>query len=109
VHRPKVLLLVPLFALLFLFTRGLPTLVFFRRVLDKAQLTALSFLSSTALPLVVVITTIGVDEHKMKPQNASALVAAGMLSVLVFPILGLRSLRATTDSAAGEETVHRDP
>jgi Kef-type K+ transport system membrane component KefB len=108
-HRPKVLLLVPLFALLFLFTRGLPTLVFFRRVLDKAQLTALSFLSSTALPLVVVITTIGVDEHKMKPQNASALVAAGMLSVLVFPILGLRSLRATTDSAAGEETVHRDP
>jgi Kef-type K+ transport system membrane component KefB len=109
VHRPKVLLLVPLFALLFLFTRGLPTLVFFRRVLDKAQLTALSILSSTALPLVVVITTIGVDEHKMKPQNASALVAAGMLSVLVFPILGLRSLRATTDSAAGEETVHRDP
>ena len=109
VHRPKVLLLVPLFALLFLFTRGLPTLVFFRRVLDKAQLTALSILSSTALPLVVVITTIGVDEHKMKPQNASALVAAGMLSVLVYPILGLRSLRATTDAAAGEETVHRDP
>ena len=102
VHRPKVLLLVPVFALLFLFTRGVPTAVFFRRILDQAQLTALSILSSTALPLVVVITTIGVDEHKMKPQNASALVAAGMLSVLVFPILGLRPLRARTNPAAEE-------
>ena len=45
---------------------------------------------------------LGVDEHKMKPQNASALVAAGMLSVLVFPILGLRPLRARTDPAAEE-------
>ncbi|HEX3455630.1 MAG TPA: cation:proton antiporter [Gaiellaceae bacterium] len=102
VHKPKVLLLVPLFALLFLFTRGVPTLVVFRRVVDKAQLKALAILSSTALPLVVVITTIGVDEHKMKPQNASALVAAGMLSVLVFPILGLRPLRARSEPAADE-------
>jgi hypothetical protein len=72
----------------FLFTRGLPTFAFFRRVLSAAQLKALSILSSTGLPLIVVITTIGVDEHKMKPQNASALAAAGMLSVLVYPILG---------------------
>lgn len=102
VHMPKVLLLVPLFALLFLFTRGLPTLIVFRRVIDRTQLKALSILASTALPLVVVITTIGVDEHKMKPQNAAALVAAGMLSVLVFPIIGLRRLRARTDPAADE-------
>ena len=109
VHQPKVLLLVPLFALLFVFTRGLPTFALFRRVLDRAQLTALSILSSTALPLVVVITTIGVDEHKMKPQNAAALVAAGMLSVLVFPILGLRPIRVSSDTAAAEEAVHGDP
>jgi Kef-type K+ transport system membrane component KefB len=109
VHRPKVLLLVPLFALLFLFTRGLPTLVVFRRVLDKAQLRALSILSSTALPLVVVITTIGVSEHKMKPQNASALVAAGMLSVLVFPILGLRPLRANTGARADGDSAQEEP
>jgi hypothetical protein len=83
--------------------------VAFRRILDKAHLRALSILSSTALPLVVVITTIGVDGHKMKPQNASALVAAGMLSVLVFPIHGLRPLAASTDSAADEGAVHGDP
>jgi Kef-type K+ transport system membrane component KefB len=109
VHRPKVLLLVPLFALLFLFTRGLPTLVVFRRIVDKAHLKALSILAATALPLVVVITTIGVDAHKMKPQNASALVAAGMLSVLVFPILGLRPLRANTGATADGDPVPEEP
>jgi Kef-type K+ transport system membrane component KefB len=108
-HRPRVLLLVPLFAMLFLFTRGLPTYVVFRRVLDKAQVKALSILSSTALPLVVVITTIGVDEHKMKPQNASALIAAGMLSVLVFPIVGLRPLRTKEDPAPDEDALRGDP
>jgi hypothetical protein len=32
-----------------------------------------------------------------------------MLSVLVFPILGLRPLGASTDSAADEDAVHGDP
>ena len=35
----------------------------------------------------------GVDEHRMKPQNAAALLAAGMLSVLVYPVIGLGLLR----------------
>lgn len=105
VHKPKVLLLVPVFAVLFLLTRGVPTWAFFRTILSKAETSALAILASTGLPLIVVITTIGVDEHKMKPQNASALVAAGMLSVLVFPILGLRPLRARTNPAAEEGAV----
>ena len=98
VHQPKVLLLVPVFALLLLLTRGLPTLVLFRRTLTRAQTQALAILASTGLPLILVITTIGVEEHKMKPQNAAALVAAGMLSVLVFPILGLRRLRTDPEA-----------
>jgi Kef-type K+ transport system membrane component KefB len=109
VHKPKVLLLVPIFTVMFLFTRGLPTFAFFRRVLSKAQLKALSLLSATGLPLIVVITTIGVDEHKMKPQSASALIAAGILSVIIYPILGLRPLRATADDAADEQPVNGDP
>lgn len=107
IHRPKVLLLVPLFAVLFLVTRGLPTFAFFRRVLPAAQLKALTILSATGLPLIVVITTIGVDEHKMKPQNAAALIAAGMLSVLIYPIVGLRQLRA--GSGATEDQKQGDP
>ncbi len=58
-----------------------------------------------------MITTLGVDEHRMKPQNAAALVAAGILSVLVYPVIGLGLLRrraalgpAATDFLPGEET-----
>jgi len=89
VHQPKVLLLVPMFTLIFLFTRGLPTWVFFRGVLTRIEARSLAFLSATGLPIIVVITTLGVDEHRMKPQNAAALVAAGMLSVLIYPLLAL--------------------
>jgi hypothetical protein len=42
-------------------------------------------LAWTALPLIVAITEIGLQTHRMKPENAAALVGAGMLSVLLFP------------------------
>jgi Kef-type K+ transport system membrane component KefB len=92
VHMPKVLLLVPMFTVIFLFTRGLPTWVFFRSVVTKVEARTLAVFSATGLPLIVVITTLGVSEHRMKPQNAAALVAAGMLSVLIYPLVGLRWL-----------------
>ena len=89
IHMPKVLLLVPMFTLIFLLTRSLPTWAFFRGVLTKAETRSLAVLSATGLPIIVVITTLGVSEHRMKPQNAAALVAAGMLSVLIYPLIGL--------------------
>ena len=92
IHQPRVLLLVPAFTALFLVTRGLPTWVFFRGVLSKAEVGALAVFSATGLPIIVVITTLGVEEHRMKPQNAAALVAAGMLSVLIYPMIGLNRL-----------------
>jgi len=104
--------LVPVFAVLFLLTRGVPTWAFFRSILTKAESSALAILASTGLPLIVVITTIGVDEHRMKPQNAAALVAAGMLSVLVYPIVGMRRLRndpASAESGVGERTKDDGP
>ena len=99
VHQPRVLLLVPVFTGIFLVTRGIPTWAFFRRVATGAEAGALAFLAASGLPIIVVITTLGVDEHKMKPQNAAALVAAGMLSVLVYPIVALRWLRRAPDVA----------
>jgi Kef-type K+ transport system membrane component KefB len=89
IHVPKVLLLVPMFTVIFLFTRSLPTWAFFRDVLTKAEARSLAVLSATGLPIIVVITSLGVSEHRMKPQNAAALVAAGMLSVLIYPLIGL--------------------
>jgi Kef-type K+ transport system membrane component KefB len=92
IYMPKVLLLVPMFAVLFLFTRALPVWAFFRGAVSNVDARALAVLSATGLPLIVVITSLGVSEHRMKPQNAAALVAAGMLSVLVYPLIGLRLL-----------------
>jgi Kef-type K+ transport system membrane component KefB len=92
VHQPKVLLLVPMFTAIFLLTRAVPTWAFFRGVLANVETLSLAVVSATGLPIIVVITTLGVDEHKMKPQNAAALVAAGMLSVLIYPLIALRWL-----------------
>ncbi len=92
IHRPHVLLLVPMFTAIFLVTRGLPTWAFFRGAISRVEARSLALLSAAGLPIIVVITTLGVDEHRMKPENAAALVAAGILSVLIYPLIGLRWL-----------------
>ena len=83
---------VPLFLLLFLLVRGAPALLVYRGVLPGRSRAALAILQCTALPLLVVITEIGLETGHMKPENAAALVGAGMLSVLVLPLWGFAVL-----------------
>jgi Kef-type K+ transport system membrane component KefB len=96
---PGTLLRVPVFLLLFLVVRGVPTFVSHRNELATTDRVAAALLASTALPVVVAITKIGLDRGDMKPANAAALVAAGMLSVLFFPAIAFalrrRSVRST--------------
>jgi len=82
------LLLLPMFLLLFLVVRGLPSLLV-RRDLDPRSRIALGFLSSTQLPLVVAIMGIGVESGRVSQETAASLVGAGMVSVLLFPIVAL--------------------
>jgi Kef-type K+ transport system membrane component KefB len=89
-----------LFLALFLVVRGTPALLLYRRALPHSQLIPLALFSATGLPLIVVITQIGLAEGRMRPQNAAALVAAGILSVLIFPLVGGKRLRATLGPAA---------
>jgi len=89
IASPTAALRVPLFALVFLVVRGVPSLLLPRRQLPFSQRIPLAFFSATALPLVVVITGIGVSSGRMRPENAAALVGAGMLSVMLYPIIGL--------------------
>jgi len=79
----------PLFLFLFLVVRGAPALLLYRGRLSGADRRALAFYSATALPIVVAVTTIGLEEGKMKPANAAALVGAAMMSVLVYPLVAL--------------------
>ena len=83
---------VPLFLLLLLLVRGLPTWLLADPSLSRAQRRALSLFSASGFSLIVVITTLGVSSGKMHPANAAALVGAGMISIVVFPSLGLFGL-----------------
>ena len=73
------------FFLLLLVIRGLPSLVIYRRVLPLRQRAEMTFITATAMPLLVALAEIGLRDGKMLPANAAALVGAGVLSVLVFP------------------------
>jgi Kef-type K+ transport system membrane component KefB len=92
VDDPRALLAVPAILLAFVVVRGLPTALAHRdlAVLDRA---ALACYLATALPLIVVITTIGVETGRLDTSTAAALVTAGMASVVLFPLVA-GSLRA---------------
>lgn len=87
---PALLVLIPVFLLLFLVVRGVPTYFSVRNGELGAQKRELALFSATALPLVVVITNIAVENEYLKSGDAAAMVGAGMLSVLLFPLLALR-------------------
>jgi Kef-type K+ transport system membrane component KefB len=86
------LALVPGFAALFLLVRGLPVWLLYRGDLAAADRPPLALFCAAALPLLVAITELGTEAGVMRDDEAVALVGAGMLSVLVFPLLAL-SLR----------------
>ncbi len=88
------LLRVPLFFVMLLLARGLPVLVL-RRDLTRAELLPSALLQATSLSFIVVATQIGVELGELKPINAASLVAAGMLSVLLFPVVALKLLDRT--------------
>jgi Kef-type K+ transport system membrane component KefB len=86
---PASLVLVPGFTLLFLLGRGLPAILLYRGELARSDRVSLALFSAAALPLLVAITQIGLDTGTMRTEVAVSLVGAGMLSVLVYPLLAL--------------------
>ncbi len=85
------------FFFLLLAVRGLPILVVYRKALPPRERMQLMLLSATTLPLVVALTQIGVSSGTMRTDNAAALVGAGVLSVLFFPLIAHALDRRTAD------------
>ncbi len=120
-ENPSALWRVALFLGLMLVARGAPVFLLYLRVLRPRERVPMALLSATGLPLIVVITSIAMTEGKMLPVNAASLVAAGLLSVLLFPVIGLWRMRvaglavAITDDAPiddrtiAEGAVGKDP
>ena len=50
-------------------------------------------LQATSLPFIVATTTIGVELGVLTKPDASAVVAAGLLSVVIFPMTAVMLLR----------------
>ena len=103
-HSPSALVRVPVFLLSLLVVRGLPALLGLRANGTRPTL-ALGLLQATSLPFIVAATQIGVALGKITPVTAAALVCAGLLSVLIFPLLALANLRRMAPAPAAASAV----
>lgn len=90
--------LVPVFLVLLLLIRGGPSLLSAPRSSSARDRLALAFFGATGLPVIVAVTSIGTAEDLLSPGLAAALVGAGMLSVLLFPLIGTTLRRAPVTS-----------
>jgi len=93
--------MVPVFLLALLVVRGLPAIVY-RRVLDRAHTAIAGIMQATSLPFIVAATAIGMDLGLIDAAASAALVGAGLLSVLLFPLTGLVLLRRSGPTGAPE-------
>jgi Kef-type K+ transport system membrane component KefB len=85
----KGLALAGLFLVLLLVVRGTPSLLWLRK-LGPRETASLAFCSATALPLIVAIVGIGSDRGAISDAVGASLIGAGMISVLVYPLLAMR-------------------
>ncbi len=94
------MLLVPTFVILLLIIRGAAVWLYRNEI---TRMERFSFALCSAVPslsIIVVITEIGLRSKSMSPDVAAALVAAGLLSILLFPTIGGALLaRATAPDA----------
>ncbi|WP_226531322.1 cation:proton antiporter [Microbacterium paraoxydans] len=86
---PTALALVPIFLIALLVIRGSAAQLSVPAGASVRDRAALGLLAATGLPIIVAVTAIGVDEKMLDTGTAAALVGAGMLSVLLYPLIGM--------------------
>jgi len=85
VDDPSLLLI---FLVLLLLVRGVPQFFLYRRAIPQAtERAGYSLYVATALPIIVAVTSVELGAGVMRPPVAAALVGAGALSVLIFPLV----------------------
>ena len=84
--------MVPLFLAALLVVRGLPALLY-RDAIGGRDATVAGLLQATSLPFIVAASTIGIELGLLPEATGAALIAAGLLSVLLFPLAALTLLR----------------
>jgi len=89
---------VPIFLAALLAVRGLPALLY-RSMIDGREVAVAALLQATSLPFIVAATAIGTSLGAIEPGTAAAFIAAGLLSVILFPASSLSLLGAERDDA----------
>jgi Kef-type K+ transport system membrane component KefB len=77
-----------LFVLLIV-VRGMPSLLVYRHALTSVQRLEMTFITATTLPLMIALAEVGEQDGVMLPSTAASLIGAGVLSVLVFPLIAV--------------------
>jgi hypothetical protein len=91
--EPSTLGKVGIFLAALLIVRAVPVLLY-RPLADRpGQLVGAGLLQASSLSIPVVAGAIGVNLNLIPAANYAALVAAGLLSVIGFPVLALPRLR----------------
>ena len=93
---------VPIFLLALLFVRGIPALLY-RQVLGNRRTVAAGLLQATSLSFVVAAVQIGTLPGEISAATGAALIGAGLLSVMLFPLLALMLLGGSGAERNGHE------
>jgi len=96
---PILLAVVPLVVVALFLIRGLPSMLASPIGSSRRDRLAVALLGATGLPIIVAVTGIGVDEGILTSADAAVFVGAGMLSVLLFPLIAM-SIRGERKVAA---------
>ena len=91
---PATILRVPLFLVALLLVRGVPALLY-RPLVGSRRSVVAGLLQATSLTFIVAATQIGMQLGLIAKATGAALIGAGLLSVLIFPLLALTLLRRT--------------
>jgi Kef-type K+ transport system membrane component KefB len=101
------LAMVPVFLAALLAARGLPA-VLYRRTIGARRAAIAGLMQATSLPFIVAATAIGAELGLIGAAESAALVGAGLLSVLLFPLAGLVLLQrppGTRNAGGARRTV----
>ncbi len=85
---------------LLLVVRGLPSLLVYRHDLRPRERVEMTFITATTLPLLIALAEIGEQDGVMVPATAAALVGAGVLSVLIYPLIAVGLYKSRTKAPA---------
>jgi Kef-type K+ transport system membrane component KefB len=101
---PLVLLQVPVFLGALLLVRAVPAFLY-RPLVGNRRMIAGGLLQASSLSFLIVAAQIGVELGLISRANSAALVAAGLFSVLIFPVLALLVMRRSKMKQVAESIV----